>query len=349
MRLWGLDRIYRALNDEISRYFFIQRLMYSISNDRKYIRDMVGHEIELYSDVDQMYRLIHWIKSVKKRVVLFGAGFVGYQIIEILSEKGIDVDYICDNNDAIWGKEKYGRQVMPPSKLVNDLDVAVIIGVNLWRNDVFNQLISLGVSENNVFFPKKDWWLGKYDQYYDLDILHPCKNEVFVDGGALDGLDSYRFAKWCGGNYSDIFAFEPDPDNYEKLKAAIGGLTNVSTYNRGLWDCDTVLRFNSGDKANSAVSEDGDIEIQTMAIDDIQSKNPISYIKLDVEGCEGKALDGARNAIMEYKPKLAICVYHKPEDIIELPLKVLDMVPEYKLYLRHYSYVDTETVMYAIV
>ena len=69
---------------------------------------------------------------------------------------------------------------------------------------------------------------------------------------------------------------------------------------------------------------------------------------MDIEGSEGKALLGARKTITENKPKLAICVYHKPEDIIELPQIVLDMNPNYKLYLRHYSYTDTETVLYAI-
>lgn len=49
------------------------------------------------------------------------------------------------------------------------------------------------------------------------------------------------------------------------------------------------------------------------------------------------------------KPKLAICVYHKPEDIITISKLILDFNPAYKLYLRHYSYLDfAESVLYAI-
>ncbi len=69
---------------------------------------------------------------------------------------------------------------------------------------------------------------------------------------------------------------------------------------------------------------------------------------MDIEGSELKALEGATETIRKYKPKLAICVYHKPEDIIEIPKKILELNPNYKLWLRHYSYVDTETVLYAI-
>ena len=141
---------------------------------------------------------------------------------------------------------------------------------------------------------------------------------------------------------------EPDRDNADRIRdnKKISGKINV--LERGLWDHSTILRFNSGKNENSTISEDGDIEIQTVSIDEIETPSPISFIKMDIEGSEGKALIGAKKTILKYKPKLAICAYHKPEDIVDLPLMVLDMIPDYKLYLRHYSYTDTETVLYAI-
>ena len=74
----------------------------------------------------------------------------------------------------------------------------------------------------------------------------------------------------------------------------------------------------------------------------------ITFIKMDIEGSEIPALRGAKEIIETQKPKLAICVYHKPEDIWEIPELILDYVPEYRLYLRHYSITYTETVLYAI-
>ena len=75
----------------------------------------------------------------------------------------------------------------------------------------------------------------------------------------------------------------------------------------------------------------------------------ITFLKMDIEGSELKALHGARKIIQRDKPKLAICVYHKPEDIIEIPLYINSLVPEYKFYMRHYGYTPANTVLYAII
>ena len=69
---------------------------------------------------------------------------------------------------------------------------------------------------------------------------------------------------------------------------------------------------------------------------------------MDIEGAELEALKGAEETIKRYRPKLAICVYHKPEDIVEIPKYILNINPDYKLYLRHYSDNAGETVLYAI-
>ena len=69
---------------------------------------------------------------------------------------------------------------------------------------------------------------------------------------------------------------------------------------------------------------------------------------MDVEGAEINALKGAEKLIKKYKPKLAICIYHKMEDMWEIPGLILSYVPEYKLYLRHYSPSKDETVLYCL-
>ena len=69
---------------------------------------------------------------------------------------------------------------------------------------------------------------------------------------------------------------------------------------------------------------------------------------MDIEGAEYQAILGAKKIIDKYKPKLAICVYHKPEDIWELPWLIHKINQEYKFYLRHYSFGDVETVLYAL-
>ena len=65
-------------------------------------------------------------------------------------------------------------------------------------------------------------------------------------------------------------------------------------------------------------------------------------------GAEMDALQGMQRMIAQYKPKLAVCVYHKPEDLWEIPLYIHKLVPGYRLILRqHSSLMDYDTVLYA--
>lgn len=75
----------------------------------------------------------------------------------------------------------------------------------------------------------------------------------------------------------------------------------------------------------------------------------ICFVKMDIEGSELEALKGMSRTICACKPKLAICMYHKPEDMWEIPMYLKKLVPEYRLFVRHYSNSDLETVLYAVV
>lgn len=94
--------------------------------------------------------------------------------------------------------------------------------------------------------------------------------------------------------------------------------------------------------------EPADSFIEVAAVDDVLWDKDVTFIKMDIEGAELEALKGAGLTIQRCKPKLAICVYHKPEDIWEIPNLILDYYPDYKLYLRHYSLHFGETVLYAV-
>lgn len=87
--------------------------------------------------------------------------------------------------------------------------------------------------------------------------------------------------------------------------------------------------------------------IETVALDEFLHGERVTFIKMDIEGVELDALKGAVRIIKEQKPKLAISVYHKADDIIEIPKLIMEMRPDYKLYLRHYSMLANEMVLYA--
>ena len=69
---------------------------------------------------------------------------------------------------------------------------------------------------------------------------------------------------------------------------------------------------------------------------------------MDVEGAELSTLKGAKETIKKYKPRLAVCVYHKLEDILEIPQYILSLDPSYRLYMRNYESFGLETVLYAV-
>lgn len=90
--------------------------------------------------------------------------------------------------------------------------------------------------------------------------------------------------------------------------------------------------------------------IKTLTLDAVlnQREDKVTYIKMDIEGAEGAAIDGAKKIIMEDHPKLGVCIYHKEEDLWELPYKIMKEFPDYKVYIRHHSNTTIETVCYAI-
>lgn len=70
---------------------------------------------------------------------------------------------------------------------------------------------------------------------------------------------------------------------------------------------------------------------------------------MDIEGAELKALEGARNTIIINHPRLAVCIYHKALDVVDIASYLLELVPEYKFYIRQYASNMWETVLYAVI
>ena len=89
---------------------------------------------------------------------------------------------------------------------------------------------------------------------------------------------------------------------------------------------------------------------EVVSIDDYfcGSDEKVSFIKMDIEGAELDALEGGRKIIGSYLPKLAICIYHKPEDLWKIPLFIKNNWNDYKIYIRHHTELMTETVCYAV-
>ncbi len=168
--------------------------------------------------------------------------------------------------------------------------------------------------------------------------------------GCLNCITTFDFIKRCP-NYKGIIAFEPNLASYNDCQriAEIQKIRDFMIYNVGLWDERAELSFFTAESGGSSrVAENGKDKVCVDSLDNILQGDVVSFIKMDIEGAELKALYGCKGTLRKHKPKLAICVYHKKEDIVEIPLYLHDIVPEYKFYMKHYSVRANETVLYAV-
>lgn len=133
---------------------------------------------------------------------------------------------------------------------------------------------------------------------------------------------------------------------YSGLKELFSDEKRITIYNTGISDKEEVISFLDGG-TGSRIGNDGNLKIKTVFIYKLELEK-VTFLKLDIEGNEIQALNGAAETIKRDKPKLAICVYHKIDDIWRIPLYIKNLVPEYKIYIRHHRKNSCfETVCYA--
>ncbi|MBP1560063.1 MAG: FkbM family methyltransferase [Oscillospiraceae bacterium] len=196
------------------------------------------------------------------------------------------------------------------------------------------------------------------NQYYPNDIIKFSDNEVMVDLGAYDGDSLSEFIKVCP-EYRSAYCFEPQEEYFNKLNAIVMEQQKLGkgthAIMKGAWEKSCKLKFiqNMG-TGGSFLQDSCDANAENICFLDVAAvdeevKEPITYMKMDIEGSELAALHGAKHQISENKPKLAISVYHKIEDFLDIWNYLRSLVPEYKFYLRHHvEYEMPDTVLYAV-
>lgn len=188
------------------------------------------------------------------------------------------------------------------------------------------------------------------DKAEAYDILSLTDSEIYADLGAYNGDTVEEFLNVTDGKFSRIYALEPDGRNYAKLKRRHYALNpyDFRTYNAGAWSSDCTMQFVQKGGRNSTLTpyEKGKPvnpslikEIDMRSLDSVAKGEPVTLIKFDVEGSESEALDGCRETIAKYKPKLIVSLYHRTEDMFTLPMQIKRLNTGYKLYLRQHPYI----------
>lgn len=180
-------------------------------------------------------------------------------------------------------------------------------------------------------------------------ILKLGSAENYLDLGAYRGDTIEELLHYTNNQYSTITALEPDKKTFNKLISFAEGMKNTELINKGIWNTNTTMLFSNKGGRNSTLNTKTGIEINVTAVDTICKQCGFSYIKMDVEGAEAKAIEGAVNTLIKFKPKLNIAVYHTFADLFNIILQINDINSSYKFYLRHHPYIPCwDTNLYCI-
>ena len=353
----GWKTVYDMLEDEESKEIYLNKLSWLISGKYKYLRKIVSTYAPGLTPADQNILDLCNSMPMGNRIILYGAGADGKRVLPLFA-----------GDKRFWGfcshtkkKQKHGYlgyPVISPEELFTQRNFSVVISATRCAEEIRGILNAERYPANLIFDIAGHWREDDPEQYFNLKCMKYEDEEVFVDAGCFDLGSSLKLKNYCN-HVKKVYAFEPDPVSYLRCleQKERTGFAEAEIFQAGTWSEEKTLYFQSTGDLGAKIDTSGDTSISVMPIDQAifseeaqrSSTQRVTFIKMDVEGAELESLKGARQTILRDKPKLAICIYHKPEDMMEIPVYIKALVPEYRLYVRHYSNIDTDTVLYAVM
>lgn len=211
---------------------------------------------------------------------------------------------------------------------------------------VFAARLKALLTGNSGYLP-----VASHPDYFHPQVA-PAAGDIMIDGGVSDLVGAQKSFIDAVGITGRIYGFEPIPRLWRTASAKLGQSGNYQLECAGLAEKPGKAFFEDlSDSSHLAVNGGSNtVECALESIDSFCAKNQIKRvdcIKLDIEGAELGALKGAVRTIKEHRPKLIICLYHKPQDMFEIPVYIKSLFPHYKLYLSHTSCQFMDTVLYA--
>ena len=198
--------------------------------------------------------------------------------------------------------------------------------------DVINFKISGKIEYLNRCISPKEEIYGR--------IIYLGENEIFADLGAYNGDTAAEFMSACNNNFCHLYAFEPNPKNFRKLTKNLPESDKITLFNAAAGRESGTVKISANEGRMSRAGGSG----KTVEIPIV----PLDVLKLDVEGGEREAIMGARRHI-ENGAKILCSLYHRSEDMFDLPLLIKSINPELKFYIRHQLYIPAwETNLYAV-
>ena len=344
--------IYSRMGDSLSREIYHDRLRYSATRDLCHIEHMV--ETTVRSN-PQWERLCTRLKktAMQSRMYLFGAGKWGNILFR---ETSRSVPWIAAIDSAPAGKTVGDLPIVPLQALVecDCREMSIVISSYKNGHEMRKLLQKTGIPQDRIIDAGiVIHQLTEGAIYFDLEQLKPMESgEFFVDAGCFDGMTTQAFFRWCQGK-GYAYCFEPDKGNAAVVrKNLVEWLNRYELAEKALWSKMADLCIDARGDCASSVRENGGLDgndrAAAVALDEYIGKKRVTYIKMDVEGAEKEVLEGAKHTITAQHPRLAVSIYHKAADIRLLPGLIRHYYPGSRFYLRHYSFSDYDTVLYAV-
>lgn len=349
--IWDdFKEVYDLLEDDLSKKIYESRVKWYFYGGE----DNLEKELYKHYKSSRVVGLDEYTEDTSYAIC--GAGFLGNKTLLALTHAGYKVCAFIDNNKEKQGKDIEGIRIYSVSDFVNkfkDKNVTVIIDNLRISNIFFSELYDMGWNQKKIFQTKDNVVRTAFgDIYFDLPELKHEQDEVFMDAGSFDGETTRDFLRWCNNMYEKIYVLEPMYDAYVLLQENLKNIENIDIKRKALGKEKGKEYFAESYTGlmGSRLGNQGDyietVDVDT--IDNILNGSRVTFIKFDIEGAELDALKGGINTLQKYRPKLAISLYHKREDLINIPLWVKKNVPGYKFYLRQYSNKLWDLVLYCV-
>ena len=200
--------------------------------------------------------------------------------------------------------------------------------------------------------------LEQYAYQKGSRIIRVQPGDIVIDAGGCWGDTALYFADKAASRGA-VYCFEFVPENLEIFNLNLSLNQNLSKrieiVPKALWDSSKqIVEFSIDGPATSLVKIDKkqspDLRVSTVTLDDFVAEERISrvdYIKMDIESAELQALRGAEKTLRTFRPRLAIALYHKEDDIVTIPEYLGNLNLDYEFFLDHFSLSLEETVLFA--
>ena len=217
--------------------------------------------------------------------------------------------------------------------------------------------------------PSISFYSDDYESYFMStvfpdDIFKQRIPSSIVDCGAWQGDTIEDYLEYSSNNTQNkisVYAFEADSDNYRRLKVTSEKLNKIYDASIECFPCAVdnenhyIQFFAEGTLCSSnraeVIQKNNTTMVKAVTLDSTIGNKKIELIKMDIEGGELPALQGAKEIIQKQMPYLAICVYHRLEDLITIPQYIKsiteDVGKKYKYYLRVHEK-DMELDLYTV-